>query len=149
MNARNTMNLFANKTEIPTTDEYLKVSLNEVLDRLNKNPTGLQSEEAFVHAVITVRNAMINEKLTKWLIGLTAIVAIATALLVIVPFFTPSFEAQKLETELSATKTAYNDLKIEIETLKNQLLESQQTMLILRNQIEKNYRENDKKNPEE
>ena len=143
------MSSFADKTENPTTDEYLKVSLNEVLDRLNKNPSALQSEEALVHAVITVRNAMINEKLTKWLIGLTAIVAIATALLVIVPFFAPSFETRKLETELIATKTAYNDLKIELAALKNQLLESQQTMLILKNQIEKHHRDNNQKNQEE
>lgn len=126
------MNPFTDKKENPTTDEYLKASLNEVLDRLNKNPSALQSEEAFVHAVITVRNAMINEKLTKWLIGLTAIVAIATALLVIVPFFVPSFEAKKLEAALIATNTAHNNLKNELATLKNELLESQQAISILK-----------------
>ncbi|WP_293005211.1 hypothetical protein [Nitrosomonas sp.] len=131
------MNRFADRKENPTTDEYLKASLNEVLDRLNKNPSALQSEEAFVHAVITVRNAMINEKLTKWLIGLTAIVAIATALLVIVPFFTPSFEAKKLEAALIATKAAHNDLKTELAALKNELLESQRTISTLKNQVEK------------
>ncbi len=131
------MNRFADRKENPTTDEYLKASLNEVLDRLNKNPSALQSEEAFVHAVITVRNAMINEKLTKWLIGLTAIVAIATALLVIVPFFTPSFEAKKLEAALIATKAAHNDLKTELAALKNELLESQRTISTLNNQVEK------------
>lgn len=131
------MNRFADRKENPTTDEYLKASLNEVLDRLNKNPSALQSEEAFVHAVITVRNAMINEKLTKWLIGLTAIVAIATALLVIVPFFTPSFEAKKLEAALIATRAAHNDLKTELAALKNELLESQRTISTLKNQVEK------------
>ncbi|WP_295625824.1 hypothetical protein [uncultured Nitrosomonas sp.] len=131
------MNTFADKKENPTTDEYLKASLNDVLDRLNKNPSALQSEEAFVHAVITVRNAMINEKLTKWLIGLTAIVAIATALLVIVPFFTPSFETKKLEAALIATKATHNELKTELAALKNELLESQRNISVLKNQVEK------------
>ncbi len=131
------MNTFADKKENPTTDEYLKTSLNDVLDRLNKNPSALQSEEAFVHAVITVRNAMINEKLTKWLIGLTAIVAIATALLVIVPFFTPSFETKKLEAALIATKATHNELKTELAALKNELLESQRNISALKNQVEK------------
>lgn len=89
------MNSFADKKQKPTTDEYLTVGLNEVLDRLNKNPNGLQSEAEFVSAVITVRNAMITEKLNRRLVFLTGVVAIATALLVAVPFFSPSLEYQK------------------------------------------------------
>ena len=140
--AYDAMNTFAEKKENPTTDEYLEASLHEVLDRLNKNPSELKSEEAFVHAVITVRNAMINEKLTKWLIGLTAIVAIATALLVMVPFFTPSFEARRLE-------TAHNDLKAELTALKNELLESQQVISTLKNQIKKHNHDHERQNQEE
>jgi gamma-glutamylcysteine synthetase len=84
------VNSFAEKMEKPTTDEYLKVGLEEVLDRLNKNPNGLQSEAEFVSAVITVRYAIITEKLNRRLVCLTGIVAIATVLLVAVPFITPS-----------------------------------------------------------
>ncbi|MBY0475236.1 MAG: hypothetical protein K2Q13_09285 [Nitrosomonas sp.] len=68
---------------------------------------------------------------------MTAIVAIATALLVIIPFFTPSFEAKKLEAALIATKAAHNDLKTELAALKNELLESQRTISTLKNQVEK------------
>lgn len=131
------MGLFSEKKEVPTTEEYLKVSLNEVLDRLNKNPGQLQSEEAFANAVITVRNAMINEKLTKWLIGLTAIVATATALLVAVPFITPSLEAKKLESRIDKMQAIQNGMKDELNALKREILELNQTLLDLNNYIQK------------
>lgn len=131
------MNSFTEKKEIPTTDEYLKVSLNEVLDRLNKNPSGVQSEEAFVHAVITVRNAMITEKLTKWLIGLTAVVAIATALLVVVPFIASSLEAEKMESKIAETQAVHESMQHEVIALKNEMLELKQALSVLNDQIQK------------
>jgi len=127
---------FATMEDRPTTNQYLNASLNDVLDRLNTNPSGLQSEEAFVNAVITVRNAMITEKLNKWLIGLTAVVAIATVLLVVAPFFTSSLEAKKLESEIVRIETVNNGLKIEIEALKRELLVSKQAFSALENQVE-------------
>jgi len=128
---------FTEKKEIPTTDEYLKVSLNEVLDRLNKNPSGVQSEEAFVHAVITVRNAMITEKLTKWLIGLTAVVAIATALLVVVPFIASSLEAEKMESKIAETQAVHEGMQLEVMALKNEVLELKQALSVLNDQMQK------------
>ena len=130
------MNSFADKKQKPTTDEYLKVGLNEVLDRLNKNPNGLQSEEAFVSAVITVRNAMITEKLTKRLVCLTGVVAIATALLVAIPFIAPSLEAQKLESKIVDTQAACNGLQIESAALKREVLELKQALSVLSGQVE-------------
>lgn len=138
------MSSFTEKKEIPTTDEYLKVSLNEVLDRLNKNPSGVQSEEAFVHAVITVRNAMITEKLTKWLIGLTAVVAIATALLVVVPFIASSLEAEKMESKIAETQAAHEGMQLEVMALKNEVLELKQALSVLNNQMQKHSDQLDK-----
>lgn len=138
------MNSFAEKKEIPTTDEYLQVSLNEVLDRLNKNPSGVQSEEAFVHAVITVRNAMITEKLTKWLIGLTAVVAIATALLVVVPFIASSLEAEKMESKIAEVQAVYEGMQLEVIALKNEVLELKQALSVLNNQVQKHSDQLDK-----
>ena len=129
------MNSFADNKQKPTTDEYLKVGLDEVLDRLNKNPNGSQSEEAFVSAVITVRNAMITEKLTKWLVCLTGVVATATALLVAAPFIAPSLEAQKLESKIVDTQAAYNGLQIENKALKGEVLELKQAMAVLSGQV--------------
>lgn len=122
----------------------MKVSLNEVLDRLNKNPSGVQSEEAFVHAVITVRNAMITEKLTKWLIGLTAVVAIATALLVVAPFIAPSLEAEKMESKIAETQAVYQGMQLEVIALKNEVLELKQALSVLNNQVQKHSDQLDK-----
>ena len=131
------MKSFAEKREKPTTDEYLKVGLNEVLDRLNKNPNSLQSEEAFVSAVITVRNAIITEKLNKRLVCLTAIVAIATVLLIGVPFLVPSFEAQKLDAKIDTFQSVQSKLQAENITLKRQLQDQKQDLSILQEQIQK------------
>lgn len=129
------MNSFADKKEKPTTDEYLKVGLNEVLDRLNKNPNGLQSEAEFVSTVITVRNAMITEKLSRRLVCLTGVVAIATALLVAVPFFAPSLEYQRLESKIENSQAAYNNLQAENLSLKDEVQELRQALSALNNQV--------------
>lgn len=129
------MSSFADKKEKPTTDEYLKVDLNEVLDRLNKNPNGLQSEAEFVSTVITVRNAMITEKLSRRLVFLTSVVAVATALLVAVPFFAPSLEYQRLESKIENSQAAYNNLQTENLSLKNEVQELRQAFSALNNQV--------------
>ena len=128
------LNSFSNKKEKPTTEEYLNVGLSEVLDRLNNNPSRLQSEEAFVCAVITVRNAMIIEKLNKWLICLTAIVASATVLLVGVPFIVPTFEAQQLTSKIDATQSALSSLQRENATLLREVQEMKQALSSLNGQ---------------
>jgi hypothetical protein len=92
---------FATKQEKPTAQEYLEMPLEEVIERLNNNPCGLKSEEEFIHAVILVRAAKINERLTRRLNWLTGIMAVATVLLVIVPFFVPTFEKVQLEKKLN------------------------------------------------
>lgn len=130
------MNSFADKKEKPLTDEYLKVGLNEVLDRLNKNPNGLQSEAEFISAAITVRNAMITEKLNKWLICLTGVLAIATVLLVAVPFITPSIESQRLESKIDNNHSSYKNLQAENGALKRELLELKQSLAVLNNQVQ-------------
>lgn len=138
------MDSFAEIKKIPTTDEYLKVSLDEVLDRLNKNPSGVQSEEAFIHAVITVRNAMITEKLTKCLIGLTAVVAIATALLVVAPFIASSLEAEKMESKIAETQAVHEGMQLEVIVLKNEVLELKQALSVLNTQMQKHSDQLDK-----
>jgi len=127
---------FASKKETPTTDEYLKADLGDVLDRLNKNPGELQSEEGFIHAVITVRNALIAEKLTKWLVFFTAVVAVATALLVCIPFFTPSLEAKNLESQIADVQAAYKRLQTENIALENEVVELKQALSVLNNQVQ-------------
>lgn len=129
------MTSFAEKIEKPTTDEYLKVGLDAVLDRLNKNPNGLQSEAEFVSAVITVRNAMIAEQLNKRLVCLTGVVAIATVLLVAVPFLAPSLEYTRLESKIEKTETAYNQLQGENLSLKSEVQELRQSLSELNNEV--------------
>ena len=123
------MNSFADKKQKPTTDEYLNVDLNKVLDRLNKNPNALQSEAEFISAVITVRNAKITENLNRQLVRLTCIVAIATVLLVAVPFITPSLESQRLEAKIANAQAENSALKREVQELK-------QALSVLNNKIQ-------------
>ncbi len=130
------MNSFADKKQIPTTKEYLEVDLKEVLDRLNKNPNGSKDEEPFISAVITVRNAQITEKLNKLLVCLTAVVAIATVLLVLVPFIVPSFEAQKLESKIVDVQAAYSGLQSENAALKSEVQELKQALSALNNKAQ-------------
>ena len=129
------MTSFAEKIEKPTADEYLNVGLDAVLDRLNKNPNGLQSEAEFVSAVITVRNAMIAEQLNKRLVCLTGVVAIATVLLVAVPFLAPSLEYTRLESKIENTETAYNQLQGENLSLKSEVQELRQSLSELNNEV--------------
>ena len=47
------MSDFATKKQEPSAKEYLEASLDQVVERLNNNPNGHQSEEALIQAVIT------------------------------------------------------------------------------------------------
>ncbi len=112
---------FADKKEKPSTDEYLRTDLCQVLDRLNKNPNGLESEAEFINAVIAVRHARIIEGLNKRLVWLTGIAALATAVNVFVPFFIPSLETQRLGVKVGSLQKEFNQLKAENELLKEQV----------------------------
>jgi hypothetical protein len=125
---------FPDKKEKPTTEEYLNADLDDVLDRLNKNPNSLESEAEFIGAVITVRHARIIEKLNNRLVLLTGIAAFATAVLVFVPFFTPSLEAQRLDIKVGSMQKAINDLKAESELLKQQVQQLKHAISALSNQ---------------
>ena len=125
---------FPDRREKPSTNEYLDASLAEVLDRLNKNPNGLESEAAFINAVITVRHARVIEKLNKRLVCLTGVAAIATAVLVFVPFVVPSLEAQRLEAKVGSTQTAMNGLKAESQLLKKEVQELRYLLITLSKQ---------------
>ena len=125
---------FPDKKEKPTTEEYLNADLNNILARLNNNPNNLESEAEFIAAVITVRHARIIEKLNNRLVLLTGIAAFATTVLVFVPFFTPSLEAQRLHAKVGRTQKAINDLKAESELLKQQVQRLKHTISALSKQ---------------
>lgn len=85
------MSDFATKTSKPTAAEYLAASEAELLDRLNRNPTGHQSEFPFIQSVIAVRTAesqrKTNEELvrqTRFLVYATWAVCAATIITVVV-----------------------------------------------------------------
>lgn len=110
-------NDFATRKSKPTAKEYLDAPLDLVVERLNNNPCGLQSEEAFIQAVITVRAAKINERLASKLNCLTGALAVATFCLVIIPFFVPSIEKKQLEAQLSAQAKLIEVQKVQISQL--------------------------------
>lgn len=116
---------FAYKKEKPTIKEYLNADFEAVLDRLNNNPSSLDSEAGFIDAVITVRHAKVIERLNRLLVLLTGIASAATAALVFVPFFDPSLEAQKLDglqEEVSAIKVENKSLREELQQMKRAAL---------------------------
>jgi hypothetical protein len=121
---------FATRNSRPTTKEYLEEDLETVLDRQNQNPLGQQSEDYFISSVIAVRAAKINEKLGKRLMWLYFVIASATALLVLVPFFAPSFEAKmhskrldEMSKEYTIAKTSRMHNAAEVAHLKRQIIE--------------------------
>lgn len=70
-------NDFSTKTDTPSTAEYLKASIEEILDRLNKNPKGLESENGFIQAILMTKIAQNNIKQTRNLVfGTWALVAV-------------------------------------------------------------------------
>jgi Tfp pilus assembly protein FimT len=80
-----------------------------------------------------VRYAIITEKLNRRLVCLTGIVAIATVLLVAVPFITPSLESQRLESSIANTQAA---LQAEKGALKREVQELKQALSVLNNQVQ-------------
>jgi hypothetical protein len=85
------MSEFATKQGKPTAAEYLAATEAELLDRLNRNPGGNQSEFPFIQSVIAVRTAesqrKTNEVLvlqTRYLVYATWAVCAATILTVII-----------------------------------------------------------------
>ncbi|MBU4486751.1 MAG: hypothetical protein KKD38_07455 [Candidatus Delongbacteria bacterium] len=69
---------FATKTTIPTTEEYEKASISQILDRLNRNPKGLESESSFIQALLLVKIAENSEKQTRNLVFGTWALVIVT-----------------------------------------------------------------------
>ncbi len=103
----------------PETTEYLKRSLDDVLARLNQNPNSCQSEEAVIQGVITIRNAKASERLTL-------AIALATFLLVLVPFFVPALDKKELQSDIAekdkSNKLALSKLSANNESLQNELV---------------------------
>ena len=123
---------FSLKKKIPSTDDYLTAPLDKVLERLNTNPNGNQSEDSFIQAVITVRNAKASEKLTR-------LIAIATFLLILVPFFVPSLDKKELEFNIEKkdklNKKALSELSKKNESMKNELLTLKTEVANLKNEL--------------
>jgi hypothetical protein len=72
------MSDFATRTSTPSASEYLAASDAELLDRLNRNPTGLESEFPFLRSVIAVRAAESQRKTNEALVRQTRLLVYAT-----------------------------------------------------------------------
>jgi len=88
---------FSMRADIPSLEEYKAATPFQILDRLNRNPCGLESEKAFVNFLINVRNAENNRKLANHVVAGTYILAIAAILLVYLAAHTPSAPQEKSE----------------------------------------------------
>lgn len=88
------MSDFATKTTKPSAKEYLDASESELIERLNNNPTGHQSEFPFMQSVIAVRTAesqrKTNEKMVRhtrnlvWATWALSVITIITLIVSIV-----------------------------------------------------------------
>jgi hypothetical protein len=123
---------FVNQKKNPTIEEYLKVDLEKVLARLNKNPSGNESEAEVVNAVIAVRHAKVIEKLNHRLVCLTGLAALATAANVLAPFLAPSIEAKRLNEAMTSANTSIDKLKSESQFMKQQIQQLKQALSISR-----------------
>jgi len=137
------MNDFAIKKGKPSAEEYLAESLENILRRLNNNPSGNQSEEAFIQSVIMVRAAMLNEEHSKKLNCYTRCIAvftlflvIATIALVVVPFIVPSIDKKQLELQLSSQAKLIDSHNVRIEQLTQSLSMFVQDQEILAGKIQ-------------
>ena len=72
------MSDFATKPTKPSASEYLSASEAELLDRLNRNPGGYESEFPFIQSVIAVRTAESNRKTNEALVQQTRNLVYAT-----------------------------------------------------------------------
>lgn len=109
---------FATKKEKPSTEDYLRVHFNQLLDRLNENPNSLASEPSFIDAVIAVRHARTIERLNVVLLLLTGVASVATVALVFIPFFVPSLETQSLYSKIGRLQNEVSAIKSESESLR-------------------------------
>ena len=117
------MSDFATQTKKPTAKEYLEVPLDKVVERLNNNPNGHKSEEGFVQAVLMVRAAKINERLSRRLNCLTGLLVVATICLVAVPFVAPPLAQSQLNEKLEVQARLIKTQKDEIEQLQSSISE--------------------------
>jgi hypothetical protein len=117
---------FVNQKENPSIEEYLKIDLEKVLARLNKNPSGNESEAEVVNAVIAVRHAKIIEKLNNRLVCLTGLAALAAAANVFALFLAPSIEAKRLNESMTRANSAIDKLKSESQFMKQQIQQLKQ-----------------------
>jgi hypothetical protein len=117
---------FVNQKENPSIEEYLKIDLEKVLARLNKNPSGNESEAEVVNAVIAVRHAKIIEKLNNRLVCLTGLAALAAAANVFALFLAPSIEAKRLNESMTRANTAIDKLKSKSQFMKQQIQQLKQ-----------------------
>lgn len=131
------MSDFATKKKKPSAEEYLEVSLDQVVERLNKNPNRHQSEEALIQAVITVRAAKINERLSRGLNCLTAMLVLATICLVAVPFIVPSIEKKQIESQLNSQAHLIESQKEKLEQLVQSMSKLTQEQSTLAAEVEK------------
>jgi len=139
-----------------TAKQYLNNDIESIIDHLNKSST--PSEMPFVSAVLSARATISYEKLTKRVICLTRIMAIATALLVIVPFATKFFENYQTDKTIKYLEKSIKSLEFQIEKMnlnatitsdilekiENENAESKKACENLRIQI-KNLKENQNK----
>ena len=72
------MSDFATKTTKPTAAQYLAATEAELLDRLNRNPSGNESEFPFIQSVIAVRTAESHRKTNQELVRYTRNLVYAT-----------------------------------------------------------------------
>jgi len=131
------MSDFATKKQKPSAKEYLEASLDRVVERLNNNPNGHPSEKALIQAVITVRAAKINERLSRGLNCLTAMLVIATICLVAVPFTAPSIEKKQIEAQLSSQASLIESQNARLEQLTQSISDLTQEQSALAAEVEK------------
>jgi len=131
------MSDFATKRQKPSAKEYLEASLDQVVERLNNNPNGYQSEEALIQAVITVRAAKINERLSHRLNCLTGMLVLATVCLVAVPFIAPSIEKKQIEAQVSSHATLIESQNAKLEQFAQSISKLAQEQGALAVEVEK------------
>ncbi len=72
------MSDFSTKNTKPTAAEYLAATEAELLDRLNRNPTNMDSEFPFIQSVIAIRTAESQRKTNEDLVKQTRYLVFAT-----------------------------------------------------------------------
>ena len=83
------MSDFSTKNTKPTAAEYLAATEAELLDRLNLNPTNMDSEFPFIQSVIAVRTAESQRKTNEALVKETRFLVYATLAVCLFTILTP------------------------------------------------------------